>query len=147
MDIDLRLKAIKLATFEDARDGIIGIRLAPAFDEKNGGIAVNAEGLHGVEKIEGSHSAWVDWQANLDGEKVGVTLMNNPANLRSPTTWRAVGFGLLFANPFAQRFYDRSRQDGSMSLQPGDEVHVRYRVFIHPAGADVAAAYKEYAEQ
>ncbi len=72
--------------------------------------------------------------------------MNNPANQRAPTTWRAKDFGLLFANPFAQRFYNRSLADGSVSLQPGDELRFRYRVFIHPAGADVAAAYKEYAK-
>jgi hypothetical protein len=34
-----------------------------------------------------------------------------------------------------------------MSLQPGDELRLRYRVLIHPAGTDIAAAYKEYAIQ
>jgi hypothetical protein len=137
-DLDIRLKAIKLATFEDSRDGIIGIRLATPFDESRSGRVVNAEGLQGAEKIEGSHSPWVDWQADLGGEKVGVTMMNSPQNRRAPTTWRAKPFGLLFANPFAQRFYDKSREDGSLSLQPGDELRLCCRVFIRPSNVNVA---------
>ena len=144
MDVSLNLKAVKLATFEDARDGIIGFRLAPPFDEKFGGTVVSAKGLHGADHIEGSHSDWVDWQATLDGERVGIAFMSHPSNLHSPTTWRAKDFGLLFANPFAQRFYDRSLPDGSVSMQPGDELHFRYRFLIHPVGADIAAAYQEY---
>ena len=147
MDITMSLKDLKLATFEDARDGIIGIRLAPPFDEKNGGEAVNAQGLRGANHVEGSHSEWVDWQGTLDGERVGVAVMSHPSNLHSPTTWRAVGFGILFANPFARRFYDRSLPDGSVGLQPGDELHFRYRYLIHPASADIAAAYQEFAHQ
>ena len=144
MDVTLGLKAVKLSTFEDARDGIIGFRLAPPFGEKLGGDVVSAKALHGADHIEGSHSDWVDWQGTLDGERVGVAFMSHPSNLHSPTTWRAKDFGLLFANPFAQRFYDRSLPDGSVSMQPGDELHFRYRFLIHPAGADIAAAYQEY---
>jgi Family of unknown function (DUF6807) len=147
MDITMTWKDLKLATFEDARDGIIGIRFAPPFDEKNGGEAVNAQGLRGANHVEGSRSEWVDWQGTLDGERVGVAVMSHPSNIHSPTAWRAVGFGILFANPFAQRFYNRSLPDGSVGLQPGDELHFRYRYLIHPAGADIAAAYQEFARQ
>jgi hypothetical protein len=146
-DIDLHLKANKAATFEDSRDGIIGIRFAPPFDESQGGKVANAEGIQGAKEIEGKHSAWVDWQANLDGEKVGVAIIDSPTNRRAPTTWISRSFGLLFANPFAQRYYDKSREDGSLTLQAGDELRLRYRVLIHPAGADIAAASKEFSGQ
>ena len=146
-DIDLRLKGIKLATFEDSRDGIIGIRLAPPFDESAGGKVVNADGIQGTKQIEGTHAPWVDWQTDLDGEKVGVTIMDSPKNRHAPTTWICRPIGLLFANPFAQRYYDKSREDGSLSLQPGDELRLRYRVLIHSAGTDISAAYKEFSEQ
>jgi len=146
-DIDMQLQAIKLATFEDARDGIIGIRLATPFDEAHGGRVVNAEGLQGAKQIEGKHSAWVDWQADLDGEKAGIAILDSPKNPRAPTTWISRSFGLLFANPFAQRYYDKSRADGSMSLQPGDELRLRYRVLIHSADADIAVAFKEFSQQ
>ena len=146
-DVDLRLKAIKLSTFEDARDGLIGFRLAHAFAEDHGGKVVNAEGIQGADKIEGTHSNWIDWQTDLDGEKVGLAVMNHPANHRAPTAWRLKPFGLVFANPFAQRYYDKSRSDGSMSLQPSDELRLRYRVFIHPGNSNVAEFYKEFSGQ
>lgn len=146
-DVDLRLKAIKLSTFEDARDGLIGFRFSLPFAEDHGGKVVNAEGIEGADKIEGTHSNWVDWQADVDGEKVGVAVMNHPDNHRAPTTWRLKPFGLVFANPFAQRYYDKSRQDGSMSLQPGDELRLRYRVLIHPSDTNIATAYKEFLGQ
>jgi len=146
-DVDVRLKAIKLSTFEDARDGLIGFRFAPAFDEEHGGKVVNAEGVKGADKIEGTRSNWVDWQAEVDGETVGVAVLNHPSNHRAPTSWRLKPFGLVFANPFAQRYYDKSRQDGSMSLQPGDELHLRYRVLIHPTSTNIAEAYKGFSGQ
>jgi hypothetical protein len=146
-DIDLRLKAKKAATFEDSRDGIIGIRLATPFDENQGGKVANAEGIVGSKEIEGKHSAWVDWQADLDGEKVGVAMIDSPTNRRAPTTWISRPLGLLFANPFAQRYYDRSREDGSLSLQTGDELRLRYRILIHSAGTDIAAASREFSGQ
>ena len=108
---------------------------------------VSADGIEGADKIEGTHSNWVNWQADLDGEKVGVAVFNHPSNHRAPTTWRLKPFGLVFANPFAQRYYDKSRQDGSMSLQPGDELRLRYRVLIHPSNTNVAEAYKEFSSQ
>ena len=97
--------------------------------------------------MEGLHSPWVDWQADLDGETVGVTLMDSPRNRRAPTTWITRDEGLLFANPFAQRYYDKSREDGSLSLQLGDELHLRYRFLIHTADTNVAHAFKEFADK
>jgi hypothetical protein len=146
-DVDIQLKAVKLSTFEDARDGLIGFRLATSFDESHGSKVINADGVRGADNIEGTHSNWVDWQTDLDGESAGIAVLNHPNNHRAPTAWRLKSFGLLFANPFAQRFYDKTRTDGAMSMQPGDELRLRYRVLIHPAGTDIAAAYKEYSVQ
>jgi hypothetical protein len=145
-DVDLRLKAVKGTTFEDSRDGIIGIRLATPFTESRGGRAINAEGIKGWKQIEGLHSPWVDWEADLEGERVGVTMMDSPKNRRAPTTWIARDEGLLFANPFAQRYYDKSREDGSLSLQPGDELRLRYRFLVHTADTNIAKAFQEFAE-
>src|SRR5215510_64245 len=70
MDIDLRLAARRQLTFDDNHDAILGLRLATAFEEGHGGHAVNAEGITGWERLRGSRSPWVDWHADLDGEKV-----------------------------------------------------------------------------
>jgi len=146
-DVDLRLKAKATVTFEDTRDGIVGIRLAPLFDEANGGKVRNAEGVTGAAHIESTHSPWVDWQTDLQGETVGVAILDHPQNRRAPTTWILRPNCLVFANPFAQRYYSRALPDGSMTMQPGDELRLRYRVIIHPAGFDIGQAFREFSTQ
>jgi len=143
-DVDLRLKAQKQVTFADNHDAILGLRLAPAFDESRGSRVVNAEGLQGSERVRGQRSAWVDWQADLQGEKVGIVVMDSPKNFRFPTRWHVRDYSLLFASPFAQRDYNPSEPDWSKTLQKGEELRLRYRILIHPPNIDVAAAFKEF---
>jgi len=33
-----------------------------------------------------------------------------------------------------------------VTLKPGDDLKLRYRIFIHPGNADVAAAFKEFSK-
>jgi hypothetical protein len=145
IDIDLRLLARKRVTFEDNHDAILGLRLGTAFEEAHGGKAVNAEGLAGWEALRGKRSAWVDWHATVDGEDVGVAVMDAPTNFRFPTPWHVRDYALLFASPFAFRDYDPSATDGSLTLEPGKELRLRYRILIHAKSVDVAAAFKQFA--
>ena len=146
LDIDLNLTARKTSTFEDNHDAILGLRLGTAFEEKHGGRAVNAEGLTGWERLRGARSAWVDWHADLGGEAVGVAVMDAPTNFRFPTPWHVRDYALLFASPFASRDYSKSAPDGSLTLQPGESLRLRYRILVHPASVDVAAAFNEFAQ-
>jgi hypothetical protein len=146
-DVDLRLKAKREVTFLDHHDAVIGIRLGPAFDEKNGGRPVNAQGLEGEAQVRGKRSEWVDWQSTLDGEQIGVTVMDHPSNFSAPTHWHIRSMGLLVASPFAQRDFLPDAPDGSKTLQPLEELHLRYRVLIHPRNTDVATIYREFANQ
>jgi hypothetical protein len=145
IDIDLRLLARKRVTFEDNHDAILGLRLGTAFEEAHGGKAVNAEGVAGWERLRGKRSAWVDWHATVDGEDVGVAVMDAPTNFRFPTPWHVRDYALLFASPFAFRDYDPSAADGSLTLESGKELRLRYRILIHPKSVDVAAAFKRFA--
>jgi Family of unknown function (DUF6807) len=146
LDIDLNLTAKRQATFEDNHDAILGLRLAGPFEETRGGHAVNAEGLAGWERLRGARSAWVDWHATVDGEDVGVAVMDAPTNFRFPTPWHVRDYALLFASPFASRDYSKTAPDGSLTLRPGESLRLRYRILVHPARVDVAAAFKEFAQ-
>jgi len=145
IDIDLRLRAKQRVTFGDHHDALLGLRLATPFETAHGGRVVNAEGLTGWERLRGSRSAWVDSLAVVDGEAVGVAVMDAPTNFRFPTPWHVREYALIFASPFASRDYTPSAPDGSMTLQTGDELTLRYRILIHPGSTDVAAAFKEFA--
>lgn len=146
-DVELELKPKQEVTFEDHHDAVIGIRLGPAFDEKNGGRPVNAQGLTGEAKVRGQRSEWVDWGTDLEGEAVGVALLDHPSNYSFPTRWHVRSMGLLVASPFAQRTYDPEAADNSKTLGAGETLRLRYRVLIHPKSVDVAAAYREFASQ
>lgn len=146
-DVELALKARIRLTFEDHHDAVIGMRLGPAFDEKNGGRAVNAQGLEGESGVRGRRSEWVDWRADVEGEKLGVALMDHPGNYSFPTRWHVRSMGLLVASPFAQHAYSPTDPDGSRTLDDGEELHLRYRVVIHPAEKEISNLYREFADQ
>ena len=146
IDIDLRLTAKSTVTFADNHDAILGLRLAKEFEEAQGGKAVNAEGVTGWERLRGARSAWVDWRATVGGEEVGVAVMDAPTNFRFPTPWHVRDYALLFASPFAFRDYKPTAQDGSLTLKPGDELKLRYRILVHSGAVDMKAAFHDFAK-
>ncbi len=149
-DVDITFTAKQDAILEDNHDAVIGLRLGPAFDPMNGGLAVNAEGLRNQAEIRSQKSAWVDWQATLDGEPVGFMLMDHPANLNFPARWDIRDYGLLMANPFGNREFFTGKpspnHEGGYRLGRGESIRLRYRILIHPATTDVHAQYKRFVE-
>jgi hypothetical protein len=145
IDIDLRLRARTKVTFDDNHDAILGLRLATPFEIAHGGRLLNAEGLTQWDRLRGARSAWVDSIATIDGEQVGVAVMDAPTNFRFPTPWHVREYALVFASPFASQTYAPSAPDFSKALQSGEELTLRYRILIHPISTDVAAAFKEFA--
>jgi hypothetical protein len=146
-DVDLVLKAKVDLTFHDHHDAVIGIRLGPAFDEHNGGRPISAQSLEGEANVRGKRSEWVDWQATVDGEKVGVALMDHPANFCSPTRWHVRSNGVMIASPFGQKDFDPASPLLTTLLRSGEELHLRYRVLIHPLTTDVGDIYRKFATE
>src|SRR5262249_52687207 len=120
IDIDLRLQAKEKATFADHHDALLGLRLATPFEIAHGGRVLNAEGLSAWDKPRGARSAWVDSLGTIDGENVGVAVMDAPTNFHHPTRWHVREYALVFANPFAEHDYDKSAPDNSVTLKPGE---------------------------
>jgi len=146
-DVELELEARRRVVFEDHDDALIGMRLNPAFDQKRGGRLVNAEGLLHEAGVRGKRSPWIDWTTGLDGEKVGVAVFDHPSNYNYPARWHVRSFGFLDANPFAQREFDKTAPDGSHPLEKGEKLRMRYRILIHPAGADVKRFYQAFEKE
>src|SRR5262249_41629219 len=94
IDIDLRLQAKSRVVFADHHDALLGLRLATPFEIAHGGRVVNAEGLNTWERLRGSRSAWVDSLGTIDGEDVGVAVMDAPTNFRFPTPWHVREYAL-----------------------------------------------------
>jgi len=113
------------------------------------GKLINAQGGEREANVWGKRSEWVDYSGELDGEKVGVVMMDYPDNPRHPTYWHSRGYGLHSINPFGvSDFLNDKTQNGSMTIEPGQHVRFRYRVVIHPGlgPARLAELYQAYAK-
>lgn len=160
IDTDIAMKAVTDVSFGDTKEGAFAIRMAPEFElagrprtpttPVRSGRMVNSNGVEG-KAIWGKRADWVDYSAMLDGEKVGVAILDNPSNPRHPTYWHAREYGLFAVNPFGVHdFEDDKSKDGSMKLKPGESVRFRYRVIIHPGDekdANIQKMYDDYARK
>ncbi len=148
IDFDIRLKAAVDVTFGDTKEGAFAIRLSDAFTEKRGMKMTDADGRTGMKNIWGKRSNWVDYSADVDGEKLGVSIFDNPANPGHPTYWHSRDYGLFALDPFGQKAFDPSAEERQTKVKTGDSLRYRWRVVIHDgdaATADVAKLYQEYA--
>ena len=58
--------------------------------------------------------------ARSNGEKVGIAILDHPANPRHPVRWHVRGYGLFAANPFGLSVFTNDKsQDGAMTVEPG----------------------------
>jgi hypothetical protein len=159
LHFDFDLAAIEKVVFRDTKEGTFAMRMATPLEEPppkgaasgppRTGKLTNAEGAEREANVWGKRSEWVDYSGELDGEKVGVVMMDHPDNPRHPTYWHSRGYGLHSINPFGvSDFLNDKTQNGSLTIEPGQHVRFRYRVVIHPGlgTARLAELYQDYAK-
>jgi len=163
IDFDFDFAAIDKVVFRDTKEGTFAMRMATALEEppakekpgtpkKPGmptGKLVNAQGGEGEANVWGKRSEWVNYSGELDGERVGVVMMDHPGNPRHPTYWHSRGYGLHSINPFGvSDFLNDKTQNGSLTIEPGKHVRFRYRVVVHPgvSRATLAELYMQFAQ-
>ena len=157
IDFDITLTAIRKVTFGDTKEGTFAIRLAPQLEEptkeslaspKRTGLMVDAEGRRGEPLVWGHRASWVDYAGEIDGEKLGIAILDHSSNPRHPTYWHSRSYGLFAANIFGLHdFLNDKTANGSMTVEPAKSVRFRYRVIIHPGdyqSANIAGEYAKY---
>jgi hypothetical protein len=117
--------------------------------ERNlGGRIVNAEGFTN-EPAWGKPSPWVDYHGPIDGQVLGIAILNHPQSFRFPTHWHVRTYGLFAANPFGLHdFYNDKAKDGSHRVEPGGSFRLLYRVVLHQGDerqGRIAERFKAYA--
>jgi len=143
--------------FTDTKEGgIVSVRMRP---EMSGAAAVitNALGDVGEENLWGKPAAWCDYSAETkEAGWRGLTIFDNPANLRHPTGWHVRKYGLMGANCFGYKYflekdYNKpliTQPNGDLKLKQGEKLTFNYRVYVHSGDvnqAQVANRYAEYA--
>jgi len=148
IDFDFDFEAIETAVFRDTKEGTFALRVATALEAAKTGKLANAQGGEGESKVWGKRSPWVDYSGQIDGEKVGIVMMDHPGNPRHPTYWHSRAYGLHSINPFGvSDFLNDKTQNGSMTIEKGRHVRFRYRVVVHPGlpAEALAALYERFA--
>jgi hypothetical protein len=169
MDFDIVVKAVEPVKFGDTHEGSFGVRVAAFLEEpapayvplgkgetarptepKRTGLISNSNGLQTEEKVRSKRANWADYSGESNGEKAGIAIFDHPGNPRHPTYWHTRGYGMFAANIFGVRTFENNKSlDGSLSLEPGKELRLRYRVIIHPGdtvSAGIQKLYDEYAK-
>jgi len=149
LDFDVKIKAtVGPVEFGQTKEGMFGVRVASSMDvtRKEGGKIVSSEGLTD-EKAWGKPASWVDYSGPVDGQTVGIAILNHPSSFRYPTTWHVRTYGLFAANPFGGQDFGEAKS-AAYTIPKGQEVRFRYRVILHEGDADSAKikqAFQAYA--
>ncbi|HRI89567.1 MAG TPA: PmoA family protein, partial [Candidatus Hydrogenedentes bacterium] len=149
----VRVKFIPIdrdVTFTDTKEGgIVSFRMRDSMTEKagKGGIITNADGKTGMAETWGKPSAWCDYTGPIEGAGMhGVTVFDNPANLRYPTTWHVRDYGLMGANCFGYADFTQKKENGDHVIKNGEPLTFNYRIFVHRGDVNAAKVADRYAD-
>jgi hypothetical protein len=110
------------------------------------GKITNSESRENEDNVWGRAADWCSFGGTIAGQSVGLTIFCHPENFR-PSWFHARNYGLLVANPFGRHAFGKGEKS-SVSVQPGEQLRLRYGVMIHsvPTGSklDLGEAYQDY---
>jgi hypothetical protein len=150
IDFDIVLTAAAdEVKFGDTKEGSFGLRTVESMrtDKKLGGKIITSEGLTDAEAW-GKPAAWVDYHGPVQGETLGIAILNHPESFRYPTHWHVRTYGLFAANPWGLGDFTKGAQDGAHTMKKGESITLRYRVLLHKGDekeGKVAEAFAAYA--
>jgi hypothetical protein len=145
--------ADRRVVFADAKDGMLGLRVArqlelpstkpEVFADESGrttavpkldntGITGNyltSEGKQGNDAW-GTRGRWCMLSGRIGGTPITIAILDYPGNPGYPTYWHARGYGLFAANPLGQKAFSKGKEALNFTLQPGEATTFRYRILV-----------------
>ena len=152
IDFDITLKASEgPLTFGDTKEGSFGTRVAETMkvDAKLGGKIINSQGQTNAAAW-GKRADWVDYSGPVDGQIVGIAILNHPSSFRFPTHWHVRTYGLFAANPFGPGSFSGTEKHDPLTIAQGQTLSLRYRVLLHRGdekAGKIAEAFAAYAKE
>lgn len=148
------LKANTDAVFNDAKDGLLGLRLAhelqipttedQKFTDDKGNVTIVKGGTDKIASGNYLTSAgktgndawstrgvWCKVYGKMGTDSVSIAIIDHPANPNYPTFWHARGYGLFAANPLGEKIFTNGKSAKNLHLKKGESVTFRYRVVIN----------------
>lgn len=147
------IKADTLLLFTDAKDGLLGLRLAHAlqiptdkdqkFTDDKGNVTIVKGGTDSIpngnyvsstgkygDSVWSTRANWCKVFGKMGSDSVSVTIIDHPENINYPTFWHARGYGLFAANPLGEKIFTNNKSAKNLQLQKGESVTFRYRIVI-----------------
>ncbi len=124
LDIDLVLtpSGESSVTLGRSAFGLLCARIAAPLLPDAGGQVRNSNDEFGPDAINGRQAAWCACNGVVDGETVGVAILDHPTNPWHPSPWVCTEGGLLSPSPFPWRTHE-------LTLQA--PLRLRYRLVVH----------------
>ncbi|MEO5650844.1 MAG: PmoA family protein [Ginsengibacter sp.] len=157
------LKADTTVLFTDAKDGMLGIRLAHAlqmptdkdqqFKDDKGNVTVvkggndkiptgnyfTSEGKEGDDAWS-TRARWCKVYGKMGNDSISVTIIDHPENPNFPTFWHARGYGLFAANPLGERVFTNGKSAKNLQLKKGESVTFRFRIIIDEGSKTISSS-------
>ncbi len=153
IDRTTTLKADIDAVFNDAKDGLLGLRLAhelqmpttedQKFTDDKGNVTVVKGGTDRVANGNYLTSAgktgndawstrgvWCKVYGKMGNDSVSIAIIDHPQNPNYPTFWHARGYGLFAANPLGEKIFTNGKSAKNLALKKGESITFKYRIVI-----------------
>lgn len=147
------LKAAAEVAFTDAKDGLLGMRLAhelqiptdkdEKFTDDKGNVTVVKGGTDKVANGNyltsqgkagndawSTRAAWCKAYGKIGADSITVTIIDHPKNPNYPTYWHARGYGLFAANPLGEKIFTNGKMAKNLQLKKDEAVTFRYRIVV-----------------
>jgi len=147
------LTAVKDVVFNDAKDGMLGMRVTkelqiPTMETKKftddkgivttvkaikdptiNGNYITSEGKEG-DSAWATRGNWCLLYGKKNNELISIAMIDHPKNIGYPTYWHARGYGLFAANPLGQKIFSNGKESLQFTLKKGESSTFRYRIVI-----------------
>lgn len=147
------LKADSDILFKDAKDGMLGLRVAhelqipstvdQKFTDDKGNVTIvkksedkiangnylTSEGKKG-DSAWSTRGVWCKMYGKMGSDSVSVAIFDHPTNPNYPTFWHARGYGLFAANPLGEKIFTNGKSEKNLHLKKGESVRFFYRIVI-----------------
>ena len=132
--------------FGDQEEMGLGVRVATAITEKNGGLITASTGEKTAKATWGKAFDWCDYSGVIGSQRVGVILMPDPANFR-PSWFHNRDYGLMVANPFGREAMKQGKKS-SVTVKRGESLRLRFGALVYSVApdreVDFPAAYRDF---
>ncbi|HMG69182.1 MAG TPA: PmoA family protein [Chitinophagaceae bacterium] len=156
------LKADTDILFTDAKDGMLGLRVArelqipsatdQKFTDDKGNITIvkkiddslatgnylTSEGKQGDDAWS-TRAVWCKMYGKMGKDSISITIIDHPGNPNYPTFWHARGYGLFAANPLGEKIFTNGKSEKNLHLKKGESVQFYYRILIDDGKNTVTA--------